>query len=457
MAAAPFSTLPLPKPLLANLDDLGYRQMTPIQAKSLPLALENRDLRAQAETGSGKTAAFGLALLLKIKPRLFAPQGLVLCPTRELATQVARELRRLARYQDNIKVLTLSGGQPIGPQIGSLAHGAHLIVGTPGRVQDHLRKGTLKLDQLHTLVLDEADRMLDMGFVQSIEAIAAATPPQRQTLLFSATYPKEIDALGNAFQRDPAWVEADAVATPAAIEQRAFEVTAETRITALDRLLRHYQPAACVLFCNTKQGCRELTEALQGLGHSALALHGDLDQRTRDAVLTRFSHGSCALLVATDVAARGLDISELPAVINYELSRDPEVHTHRVGRTGRAGRTGLALSLFTESERYKLERLADAQGEPLAEADWESLSAGPPLQAARVDLCIAGGRKQKVRPGDILGALTGEAGLDGKQVGKISLFDHCAYVAVDADQAKKALGRLANGRIKGRRFKVRRA
>lgn len=439
--------------------------MTPIQEQSLPEILEGKDLIARAKTGSGKTAAFSLGLLLKLKQRNFGCQALVLCPTRELATQVAQEIRRLARYQQNIKVVTLSGGQPIGPQIGSLEHGAHVVVGTPGRIQDHLRKRTLSLEKVNTVVLDEADRMLDMGFIDAMEAILAHTPDQRQTLLFSATYPAGIRQLSSRFQMNPVEITVESSHSHEQIKQRFYLADDHSdkndKPAMLQKLLAHYTPESCVIFCNTKQACKEVGTRLYEQGYKPLVLHGDMEQKERDQMLVRFANRSATLLIATDVAARGLDIESLAAVINYDLSRDPEVHVHRTGRTGRAGKEGLALSLHTSGEQYKLDRISDYLKAPLAFGDHKSLTAGTKegstaLQAPMVTLAIDGGRKNKVRPGDILGALTGEVGIPGDQVGKIAIFDFVAYVAVKREVARKALAQLEKGRIKGRKFKVRR-
>ena len=451
-----FSTLGLAPELLANLTSLGYAAMTPIQAASLPPALARRDLIARAKTGSGKTAAFGIALLAGLDVAKFRVQALVLCPTRELADQVGKELRRLARATPNIKVLTLCGGVPIGPQLGSLEHGAHIVVGTPGRIQDHLRKGSLVLDQLTTLVLDEADRMLDMGFNDSITDIVAQTPAARQTLLFSATYPTEIERLSAALQRDPVAVSVDTEHRGAAIRQHFFEIEASQREIALLALLACYRPESSVIFCNTKQQCEDIAALLRGHGVPALALHGDLEQRDRDQVLVRFANASCPVLAATDVAARGLHIEELAAVINYELARDPEVHVHRVGRTGRAGREGLALSLYTAAESARLAAIERYQGTAVEPERLErATDIAIALNAPMITLCIDGGRKDKVRPGDILGALTGPGGIPGTEVGKIDIFDFYAYVAVRRESAGRALKCLADGKIKGRKFKAR--
>jgi len=452
-----FSDLPLGASTLANLASLGYAEMTPIQAQSLPIMLKGSDLIAQAKTGSGKTAAFGIALLEPLNPRYFGCQALVLCPTRELADQVAKELRRLARAADNIKILTLCGGVPIGPQIGSLEHGAHVIVGTPGRVQEHLKKGTLKLDGLNTLVLDEADRMLDMGFYDAIAEIIGQTPSRRQTLLFSATYPAGIEQLSAAFMRAPQQVRVEAMHDQKQIEQRFYEIDPAERMPAVMRILAGFRPESCVAFCFTRQQCQELVEYLGAKGISAMALHGDLEQRDRDQVLAMFANRSLSVLVATDVAARGLDIDALDMVINVELARDSEIHVHRIGRTGRAGKRGVAVSLVAPAEAHRARAIEERQQAPL---DWYPLSAlkalpGEPLQPPMVTLCIAAGRKEKLRPGDILGALTGDAGIPGAQVGKIALFDFQAFVAVERGVARKALARLNAGKIKGRSLKVR--
>ena len=458
MSESQFSRLSLSQPALDNLNSLGYRQMTPVQQQSLPLILEGKDLIAKAKTGSGKTAAFAIGLLANIHQRFFGCQALVLCPTRELATQVANEIRRLARYQQNIKVVTLCGGQPIGPQIGSLAHGAHVVVGTPGRIQDHLCKATLSLEGVNTLVLDEADRMLDMDFIEAMEDIIGQTPDQRQTLLFSATYPKGIRQLSASFQRDPEEVTVESVHSHEHIRQHFYLAENNDKPEMLRKLLSHYQPQSAVIFCNTKQACKDVGTDLYEQGYKPLVLHGDLDQKERDQMLVRFANQSSTIMFATDVAARGLDIEDLAAVINYDLSRDPEVHVHRIGRTGRAGKSGLALTLHTSREQFRLDDLAAILKTEIPFADHRALQA-PSVDAPKapmVTLAIDGGRKDKVRPGDILGALTGEAGIQGDQVGKINIFDFVAYVAIKRESGRKALARLEQGKIKGRRFKVRR-
>jgi ATP-independent RNA helicase DbpA len=459
MAQTSFSSLKLHAALLKNLDSLEYRVMTPIQARSLPHVLAGKDVIAQAKTGSGKTAVFGLALLEKLEAKRFRVQSLVLCPTRELADQVAKELRRLARAIHNVKILTLCGGVPLGPQIGSLEHGAHIIVGTPGRIEEHLRKNTLNLKTLNTLVLDEADRMLDMGFQASLDAIIGRMPRQRQTLLFSATYPDEISSLAKRVMIRPLIVKVDSSHDSASIRQHFFRFEQnKQRLTALRLLLLKYRPESALVFCNTRRETQEVADELRSDGFTAIALHGDLEQRARDETLVRFANKSASVLVATDVAARGLDIEALDAVINYHIARDPEVHIHRIGRTGRAGNKGLACTLYSEKEAYKVERMEEYLGQTIEPEDLPPFKVleKPVYKAPMSTLQIDGGRKQKVRPGDILGALTGKNGIAGKQVGKIHIFDNCAYVAVTRGAARPALKKLAEGKLKGRSFRVRR-
>ena len=457
MNTTAFSVLHLKPPMLKNLASLGYAEMTPIQAHSLPLILAGKDVIARAKTGSGKTAAFGIGLLSHLEVSGQTVQALVLCPTRELADQVGKELRRLARFTDNIKVLTLCGGVPFGPQMSSLEHGAHIVVGTPGRLLDHLRRGSLQLGGLKTLVLDEADRMLDMGFQEEIGALIAAAPQKRQTLLFSATYPAEIDVMSEAIQHEAMEVSVDEIHAEGTIEQLLFEVDKEGRTSAVARLLGHYRPESTLIFCNTRLECQELADTLARLGFAALAIHGELEQRERDQVLVRFANLSASVLVATDVAARGLDIKELAAVINYELPRDPEIHIHRIGRTGRAGGQGLALSLMTAQEGRRVQAIENLLGTSLVRGELESLNvlAGRPQAPPMMTLCIDGGRKNKLRPGDILGALTGEGGMAGSEVGRIDIFDSYAYIAILRSSSGQALACLVRNRIKGRFFKVR--
>lgn len=451
-----FSSLNLSPALQENLTSLGYLQMTPIQAQSLPLVLDGKDLIAKAKTGSGKTAAFGLGLLAKLNVNRLEVQALVLCPTRELADQVATEIRRLARSLPNVKLVTLCGGTPTAPQSATLSFGAHIAVGTPGRILKHLEQGTLELSGLKTLVLDEADRMLDMGFGEDINRVISYAPQQRQTLLFSATYPEGIAQMSRGVQRNPIEVSVESLHEGSAIEQKLYEVPAGQRLDALTWLLSHYQPSSCVVFCNTKRACNDVADHLAAKGFSALALNGDLEQRERDQVLVRFANGSATILVATDVAARGLDIKELGAVINYELTYDPEVHVHRIGRTGRAGQQGLALSLYQPNEAQRVNFIEEYQQAPMQLGDLDSIGRDiKPIAPQMVTLSIDAGRKTKVRAGDILGALTGEGGIAGADVGKIQISEQYSYVAVKRSVASAALKRLQEGKIKGRSYRAR--
>ena len=453
----PFSSLGLQADLLANLATLDYHSMTPIQASSLPPILAGRDVIAQGKTGSGKTAAFGLGLLQKLDVRRFAIQALVLCPTRELADQVAKEIRRLGRSIHNIKVLTLCGGMPLGPQLGSLEHGAHIVVGTPGRIEEHLGKGSLKLDQVTTLVLDEADRMLDMGFQPSLDAILEHVPTARQTLLFSATFPPGIEAIAQRVMQAPERIQVESTHDSSSIAQVFYQVEDSARSTALRLLLLQQRPDSAVVFCNTRAECAEVARELASQGFSALALHGDLEQRDRDRTLVQFANKSISILVATDVAARGLDIDALDAVINYHIPRDLDVYVHRIGRTGRAGSSGLACTLFSEKERHKLAKLEALLEQPIDASPLppQNLLTTPAYKPPMVSLEIGAGKKQKLRPGDILGALTSEGGLEGNQVGKISMHDNWACVAVRRREVDTALEKLGRGKVKGRSLRVR--
>lgn len=458
MSTSDFSSLALAPELITNLSSLGYHEMTPIQAQSLPNIIAGEDVIAQGKTGSGKTAAFGLGLLASLNVKQFRVQALVLCPTRELADQVAKEIRRLARSIHNIKVLTLCGGMPFGPQIGSLEHGAHIIVGTPGRIEEHVRKGTLVFHSLKTLVLDEADRMLEMGFQPALDKIIEGMPVNRQTLLFSATFPDEIESVARQIMRKPVRIEVESLHANHIIEQRVYEVGDDQhRLQALQLLLLDLDPESAVVFCNTKRETQALADGLKENGFSAMSLHGDLDQKQRDQALVRFDNKSINIIVATDVAARGLDIEALDAVVNYHISRDLDVHVHRIGRTGRAGSQGVACTLVSDKEKYKLNLLEAHIGQTIAVSPLPSnkLLNQAPRRPAMTTLQIDGGKKQKVRAGDIVGALTAKGEIDAAQVGKIQIFDHSAYIAVAREVTQLALDKIAHGKLKGRSFRVR--
>ncbi len=450
-----FATLNLIEPLQRGLKELGYVEMMPVQAFSLPPILAGRDVIAQARTGSGKTAAFALGVLAALDAASVKLQGLVLCPTRELADQVSREIRRLARFIPNIKVLTLCGGVPLRPHLASLAHEPHIVVGTPGRILELVQMKALPLKAIRVLVLDEADRMLDMGFADDLRSIIDATNTQRQTLLFSATIPHPIREISRELQRDPLDITVSDVSDESTIEQHFFEVEEQDKIAALEALLLNYRPESVVVFCNTRQDVRSVAEALDARGFAVLSLHGELDQREREEMLVRFANRSCTVLVASDVAARGLDITDLSMVVNFDIAADADTHLHRIGRTGRAGRQGVALSLCLPRESSRANRIEDQLGQKLHWAKLPSPSDRSPLLAPFVTIAVDAGRQDKLRPGDLLGALTGDAGLPSTAVGKIDVFPTRTYVAIAREWHDKALRRLSAGKIKGRHFRIR--
>ena len=442
---------------MRSLSILAYDSMTPIQALSLPHILSGKDVVAQAKTGSGKTAAFGIGILSRLDMKAKHVQALVLCPTRELADQVAKEIRKLARTTPNIRVLVLCGGVPFHAQATSLERTVHIVVGTPGRIEEHLQKKTLKLNQLDIFVLDEADRMLDMGFQSSLDAIIAQIQKKRQTLLFSATYPKKIHLITKLAMIDPIKVETDTKVDDTSIQQHFYKVKDDKqRMVALRLLLLQQRPESTLLFCNTKRETDSVAEQLQDDGFSALALHGDLEQKERREILVKFSNKSISVLVATDVAARGLDINKIDVIINYHIARDLEIYVHRIGRTGRAGSTGKAYSLYTDNEHHQIKLLEEYLGQPI------KVDSLPPISLLKksvhhpsmATLQINGGKSQKVRPGDIVGALTGEHGVKGTDIGDIHIFDRRAYVAVSKKVIHIALKKLSNGKLKGRSFRV---
>jgi len=446
-----FSTLSLSKEMLDNLDSLGYKKMTAIQAQALPLILENKDVIAQAKTGSGKTAAFGIGLLNKLDVKKFRVQSLVLCPTRELADQVAKELRKIARFKHNIKILILCGGESFGKQLGSLSHQAHIIVGTPGRVLKHLNKDSLNLENLETLVFDEADRMLDMGFMEEIQSVLEYVPAERQTLLFSATYDSEILNISKKIQQNAVSVKTLATESANKIDEYFYE--ADSKLEVLIKIFSTYEPENVIVFTNTKLEAKELADNLQKAKIDALAIHGDLEQYERNDVLVQFANKSCPILVATDVAARGLDIKELSMVVNFDIPHGSETYTHRIGRTGRAGADGIAITLYTSSEEQNAIEYKN-ESRQFASADNLKVKAGFEMKPQYVTLVIEGGKKDKIRAGDLLGALTGDAGLKGSSIGKIDIYDRQSYVAIERVLIKEAHAQLSKGKIKGKKFSV---
>ncbi|HBQ02462.1 MAG TPA: ATP-dependent RNA helicase DbpA [Halieaceae bacterium] len=460
MSSPNFASLPISPQQLEALQGLGYASMTPVQAQSLPLILSGKDVIIQAKTGSGKTAAFGIGLLNHLNPRFFGVQALVMCPTRELAEQVGQSIRQLASRMANVKTVLLCGGKPFGPQRDSLHHGAHIVVGTPGRIQDHLQRGTLDLKGVRTFVLDEADRMLEMGFAEVMASITSHLPKNRQTILLSATFPDDIKNISRSLQEKPIQITVDAEVShdEVIIEQLFFEVQRHERDKTLLALFEHHRPRNAMVFCNTKKQCAEVARFLSDHDIEAAAIHGDLDQRERDQVLVQFANESCPVLVASDVAARGLDIPALEMVVNVELPRDADTYVHRIGRTGRAGQSGKAFSLVAPSEVGRMRVIEDYLGNSCVCDVLASLDRDPnyELRGPMVTVQLDAGRKQKVRPGDILGALTGDAGLSGDQIGKISIMDNWSYVAVHRAALRQAMNFLADGKVKGRAVRARR-
>jgi ATP-independent RNA helicase DbpA len=446
-----FSSLSLSKEMLFNLKKMGYKSMTPIQSKTLPYILNKTDVIAQAKTGSGKTAAFGIGLLQNLDVKRFRIQSLVLCPTRELANQVAKELRDIAKFAHNIKILTLCGGSAFYPQVNSLKHNAHIVVGTPGRVLKHLDKESLNLQNMKTLVLDEADRMLDMGFIEEIQKILSYAPKERQTLLFSATYPDEIITLSNSIQKDAINIKTTDTESANKIAQYFYKVESLQKFQTLLDIFATFKPQNAIVFCNTKIGSDELAQKLQDKNIDALAIHGDLEQYERNDVLVQFSNKSCRVLIATDVAARGLDIKELSAVINYDIPHTKETYTHRIGRTARAGKEGLAFTLYTNNEeenidQYKNDKVSFHDTTTLKRVNDFKMT--PPYTT----LVIEGGKKDKLSKGDLLGALTGDVGLEGKVIGQIDIYERQSYVAIENAFIDEAYKKLSKGKIKAKRF-----
>ena len=528
-----FTNLDVKPEILKAVAFMGFEEMSPIQVRAIPAALEGRDLVGQAQTGTGKTAAFGIPILQRINPKLRKPQAIVLCPTRELAIQVAGEIRRLAKYMPSVKVLPIYGGQEISKQIRSLKAGVQIIIGTPGRVMDHMRRKTVKFDYINTVVLDEADEVLDMGFREDIEIILSDISTERQTMLFSATMPRPILDLAGRYQRNPQMIRVvRKELTVPNIEQYYYEVRPKNKSEVLSRLLDIYDPGLSIVFCNTKKGVDELVADLKGRGYFAEGLHGDMKQTMRDRVMQRFRNGHTDILVATDVAARGIDVDDVDAVFNYDLPQDEEYYVHRIGRTGRAGKSGMAFSFVVGREVYKLKdirryckariksqpipslndvtetrvrklfdrldgviqdqnlnRYIDMVETVLDERDYTSMDVAAALlyeyigttgsesdggmenlshkagrdviygdtgagEEGMVRLFINIGKRQGIRPGDILGAIAGESGIPGKLVGAIDMYDKYTFVEVPADVAVEVLEAMKQAKIKGKVINV---
>ena len=522
-----FDELNIDERILRAIEDMGFEETSPIQTQALPAVCEGIDVVGQAQTGTGKTAAYTIPMLMKIDPQIKKPQAIVLCPTRELAVQVAEEIRKLAKYMSDIKVLPVYGGQEIVRQIKSLKTGVQIIVGTPGRVMDHMRRKTVKFDNINMVILDEADEMLDMGFREDMETILTETPEDRQTVMFSATMPKAIMDIARNFQKDARIIKVvRKELTVSNIEQFYYEVRPKNKTEVLCRLIDIYNPRLSVVFCNTKRQVDELISELKGRGYFADGIHGDMKQQQRDRVMDDFRSGKVDILIATDVAARGIDVDDVDMVFNYDIPQDEEYYVHRIGRTGRAGRSGMALSFISGKEVYKLKdierycktkilakpvpSLDDVKNtkldnmfdkirqtieeggltdmvnlveEHVNQEEYTSMDMAAALlkmligdtldredeveefhfdtdkdDSRMVRLFINIGKKDKIKPANILGAIAGESGMPGKLVGAIDMMDNYTFVDVPAIHAEKILKVMNdNVQIKGRRVNVEKA
>ena len=445
-----FQNLSLPNDVLENLNSLGYTIPTPIQEATIPLIREGKDVIAQAKTGSGKTLAFALPLILKLDENEYSPQALIIAPTRELCEQISGEIQKLARYKADVKVVTLYGGTSLTKQVSSLEKGADILVGTPGRLLDHFSRETIHLEQIKTLILDEADRMLDMGFADDILKLVSNLPKQRQSLLFSATYPEKIDKLTSIILKNP--IKINLQSSEREVDIQEFVYSVDNKDKALLTTLKHFQPSLAIVFCNTKAKTVEVSNWLNDKGFDVATLNGDLEQYERQEMLLQFANGSLPLLVATDLAARGLDIDDVDLIINYDIPMKEEDYTHRIGRTGRANKSGLAVTICDE---YGLRKLSEIK--PNLKVD--SIDTLKPnknfyMQGEVATLCIDGGKKKKVRAGDILGTLCKDIGIENKYIGKINVYATHSYVAINKLVIKKAFDGLKNGKIKGKRLRV---
>lgn len=516
-----FEEMCLDTRIMRAIAEMGFEQPSPIQAQSIPIAVEGKDMIGQARTGTGKTASFGIPMLQRINPKDKSLQAIVLCPTRELAIQSANEIRKLAKFLHGIKVLPIYGGQEISKQIRSLKGGVQIVIGTPGRVMDHLHRHTLKPQTVDIVVLDEADEMLNMGFREDIETILGQLPEERQTMLFSATMPKPILEIAKRYLHEPEIVKViQKELTVPKIEQYYYEVNPRKKNEVLSRLLDMYDPSLSLVFCNTKRKVDELVADLKGRGYFAEGLHGDMKQSQRDRVMNGFRNGRTDILVATDVAARGIDVDDVEAVFNYDVPQDDEYYVHRIGRTGRAGREGRAFTLVVGKEIYKLkdiqrycktkirrqpipsvndvaaikvEKLLEQAGELIATdglgrmmdlleeyldgSDYSATEMAAALLAMQlgetstqtlpkeefgdtgaepgmVRMFMNIGKKDRVRIGDILGAVAGESGMEGALVGTIDMYDNFSFVEVPQEYAAAVLEAMNHSKIKGRRVNM---
>ncbi len=438
----------IPDALLETLSTLGFVSMTEIQEKAINPILDGSDILAQSKTGSGKTLAFGLPCVMHTNTNTYKPQTIIITPTRELADQIAVELRRVAAYKPNLKILTLYGGVPLRAQADSLAKGAHILIGTPGRIQDHLAKETLTLESIKTLVLDEADRMLDMGFYDEIVKIGSNMPRGKQTLLFSATFPANIEKLAKALLKQPITIKVDTVIEENKIDALVYETS--DKFKTLGTLIQSYKPESLLIFCNTKVEVMALTDKLLKLGHATIDIHGDLDQRDRNESVIAFANGSKRIMVATDVASRGLDIKDIELVINYDLPFDAEVYTHRIGRTGRADATGTAISLFSPKDREKCAYVLE-KAKKTALKDLR-VDAKFKMVSEYDTLCLNGGKKTKLRAGDIIGTFCKEIGIENRLIGKINITDTKSYIALHHTVVDKVFKALKKVKIKKKKY-----
>lgn len=438
----------LPKALLERLHKLNFSTMTEIQEKAIKPILEGKDILAQSKTGSGKTLAFGLPCIIRTDVDKNRPQTLIITPTRELSDQIAVELRKVASYKPNLKILTLYGGVPLRTQADSLAKGAHILIGTPGRIQDHLAKETLTLNTIQTLVLDEADRMLDMGFYDDIVKIASNIPSTKQSLLFSATFPQKIEKLAKTLLRQPLTIKVDTIQESDKIDEIVYETS--DKFKTLIALIQSYKPESLLIFCNTKVDVIALTDKLHKNGHSAIDIHGDLDQKERNESVIAFSNRSKRILVATDVASRGLDIKNIELVINYDLPFDKEVYTHRIGRTGRSDASGTAISLYSSNDSEKCAYIT-SQARRTQMKDLR-VDASFKMISDYDTLCINGGKKTKLRAGDILGTFCKEIGIDNTEIGKITITDTKSYIALHHSVIDKVFKALKTVKIKKKKY-----
>ncbi|RXJ68137.1 ATP-dependent RNA helicase DbpA [Halarcobacter ebronensis] len=450
-----FSSLKIKKEILEALDTLEYKSMTKVQGLSLPHTLEKKDVIVQSKTGSGKTLAFAIPVVNLLDIKKYRIQTLILAPTRELANQIADEIKKICRFIPNIKVLTLCGGVPFKPQVASLEHGAHIVVGTVGRVMQHIYETKIDLSNIENFILDEADKMLDMGFYEDIIKIVEVLPKQRQTMLFSATYEENIKELANSVLTNPLYIKNEEVHKQDSIEQKFYKVEESNKLQSLLRLISYYKMESILIFCSTKLMCNELADDLSDAGVDSLILHSDLDQKLRDETVVLFSNGSYPILIATDIVSRGIDITDIKYVINYNIPKDETIYTHRIGRTARGEANGVSITLYSEDENYKVkpikEKFSDIEFNDIYNLEVDKISLPKPVFRT---MMILGGKKQKLRAGDILGSLTADIGLKKEDVGKINILDFVSYVAIKSEVFEATFNKLQKRKIKGKYFKL---